>query len=83
MNRPRLLVFLVAGVVLWLLAWNRVDHLRWAHQWKILTVGQYAYHIGVILMLVLFGIACLSGPTVFAFRALKKKEPNSEGSVAP
>lgn len=74
-NKPvkplRLLLYSVAGVVLWLLAWECVDHLKWAHQWRILKIGDYVYQIGVILLLVLFGAACLAGPCVFVYRALR------------
>lgn len=77
-----LLLFSIAGFGLWLLAWNRVDHLRWAHQWKVLNFGGYAFQIGVILLLVMLGAACLSGPGFLCFERFVKESIQSSCSLA-
>jgi hypothetical protein len=66
-----LAIFTVAGLALWCLGIMRIRYVLWIHQWGILSIGRYVYDIGVILLLFAFGAACLIGPGVIIYRALR------------
>lgn len=71
--KPGILVlFTLIGAALWIVAALRIHYLLWVRQWGILSVGRYAYHIGVVVVLIGFGAACMSGPCLVLFRAVRR-----------